>query len=117
MTNRFQTAEQVDDRLFITPQLSAPDLAAVAAAGFRAVINNRPDHEGGADQPTSADIEAAARAAGLEYRHLPVPPSGHTAQQAQAMAQLVDSLPSPVLAFCRTGRRAAALYRMGTPPL
>lgn len=113
MTNRFPAAEQVDDRLSITPQLAPCDLAAVAAAGFRAVINNRPDHEGGPDQPTSADIEAAARAAGLEYRHLPVHPSEHTAQQALTMTHLADSLPSPVLAFCRTGRRAAALYLKG----
>lgn len=113
MTQIFTPAEQVDQRLAVTLQLAPADLEPVAAAGFRAVINNRPDHEGGAGQPTSAEIEAAARAAGLEYRHLPVPPSGQTPAQAQAMVQLVDSLPQPVLAFCRTGRRSAALYRMG----
>lgn len=113
MTATFQPTEQVDNVLAITPQLNPGDLAAAAAAGFRAVINNRPDHEGGAGQPTSAEIEAAARAAGLAYRHLPVPPSGHTPAQAQAMVQLVDSMPHPVLAFCRTGRRSAALYRLG----
>ena len=40
--------------------------------GFKSVVNNRPDFEFESDQPTNADIEAAARAAGLEYRHLPV---------------------------------------------
>ena len=47
-------------------------MAEAAAAGFKSVINNRPDFEGGPDQPTNAAIEAAARAAGLEYAFLPV---------------------------------------------
>ena len=47
-------------------------MAEAARAGFRSVVNNRPDFEGGPDQPTNAAIEAAARAAGLEYRFLPV---------------------------------------------
>jgi uncharacterized protein (TIGR01244 family) len=94
-------------------QLSADDIAQAAAAGFRSVINNRPDFEGGPGQPTHDQLEAAARAAGLEYRYLPVPPAGHTVDQARAMVELVDSLPKPVLAFCRTGRRSGALYMMG----
>lgn len=113
MIQSFKPAEQVDRGLATAPQLAPADLGAVAAAGFRAVINNRPDHEGGVGQPTSAEIEAEARRAGLEYRHLPVPPAGHTVEQAQAMVQLVATLPHPVLAFCRTGRRSAALYRLG----
>lgn len=111
--NILPATQQVDSRLAIAGQLAPADLPAIAAAGFRAVINNRPDGEAATGQPTSADIEAAARAAGLEYRYLPVPPSGHSPQQGQAMAHLVDELPAPVLAFCRTGRRSAALYQLG----
>lgn len=105
--------QPVDAELSITPQLAPEDMAAVAEAGFRTVINNRPDFEGGAAQPTSAQLERAARAHGLEYRHLPVPPSGHSDEDARTMAQLVDGLPKPVVAFCRTGKRAAALYQKG----
>lgn len=77
------------------------------------MVNNRPDFEGGADQPTSAELEAAAQAAGLQYRHLPAPPANHTEAQARDMADTVNALPDPVLAFCGTGRRAGALYQMG----
>lgn len=105
--------EPVDEALSITPQLSADDMQAAAAAGYRSIINNRPDFEGGPGQPRSAELEAAARAAGLQYRHLPVPPSGHSDADARRMADLVDRLPKPVLAFCRSGRRAAALYQKG----
>jgi uncharacterized protein (TIGR01244 family) len=106
-------AQPVDAALSITPQLAADDMAALADAGFRTVINNRPDFEGGPGQPTSAQLERAARARGLEYRHLPVPPSGHSDEDARAMAELVDRLPKPAVAFCRTGKRAAALYQKG----
>ncbi|HEY0884734.1 MAG TPA: TIGR01244 family sulfur transferase [Ramlibacter sp.] len=105
--------EPVDEALSITPQLSAEDMRAASAAGFRSIINNRPDFEGGPSQPRSAELEAAARAAGLQYRHLPVPPSGHSDADARRMADLVEGMPKPVLAFCRSGRRSAALYQKG----
>jgi uncharacterized protein (TIGR01244 family) len=96
------------------PQLDAGAMAAAAAAGFRSVINNRPDGEGGPDQPTSAEIEAAARAAGLEYRYLPVEPSWHSAEQVAATAAMLDELPRPILMFCRSGGRSARLYMAAT---
>lgn len=108
-----RAAERIDEHLSVTAQVHPEDMPALAAAGFRSIINNRPDHEGGAGQPTSAQLQAAAREAGLEYRYLPVPPAGHTLEQAGNMAGAVDVLPKPVVAFCRTGRRSAALYRMG----
>ena len=107
------TPEQIDKALCVTPQVQPEDMPAIAAAGIRSIINNPPDLEGGAGQPTSAQLEAAARAAGLEYRHVPVAPAGHTPEQARSMVEAVDAMPHPVVAFCRTGRRSAALYRMG----
>jgi uncharacterized protein (TIGR01244 family) len=106
-------AQQVEPGFFAAPQLSPEDMPALAAAGVRSVINNRPDGEGGAQQPSSDQLQAAARAAGLEYRYLPVPSSGHSDADARRMAQLVGELPRPVLAFCRSGRRSAALYLKG----
>ena len=96
--------------LCVAPQLPAEAMAEVARAGFASVINNRPDFEGGPDQPTSAAIEAAARAAGLEYRHLPVAPGYQSPEEAAAFAQLLRELPKPVLAFCRTGTRSTKLF-------
>ena len=103
----------VEPGFYVTPQLSIDDIADVKAAGFASVINNRPDHEGEQGQPDSISLEAAARVAGLTYRHLPVPPSGHTDADARRMVELVRSLPQPVLAFCRTGTRSAALFQKG----
>ena len=89
-------------------------MAEAARAGFHSVVNNRPDFEYGPDQPTNAAIEAAALAAGLEYRFLPVGPSSQTPEQIAAFAQLLAELPRPILAFCRSGNRSANLFLQAT---
>ena len=78
--------------------------------GYKSIINNRPDGEGGAEQPTSVEIERAAEAAGLQYAYLPVISGQITAEQAQQMAKLLETMPGPVLAFCRSGARSTNLY-------
>lgn len=94
----------------VAPQLTPQAMAAAAAAGFRSVVNNRPDFEHGPDQPTSAAIEAAAVAAGLQYRHLPVDGGYQSPQEIAAFAQLMRELPRPVLLFCRSGARSTRLF-------
>ncbi len=98
----------------VAPQLQPEAMALAAAAGFRSVINNRPDFEAGADQPTSAAIEAAAQAAGLAYVHLPVAPNASTPAEIARFAQLLAELPKPILAFCRSGGRSTRLYNAAT---
>jgi uncharacterized protein (TIGR01244 family) len=94
----------------VAAQLTPDAMAELARAGFRSVINNRPDFEHGPDQPTNAAIEAAARAAGLEYRFLPVSGGYQSPQEIAAFAQLLAELPRPILAFCRSGARSARLF-------
>jgi uncharacterized protein (TIGR01244 family) len=101
---------QIAPDVCVAGQLTPASMADAAQAGFRSVVNNRPDFEGGPDQPTSAQIEAAARAAGLEYHHLPVAPNHQTPQEIAAFAALLAALPRPVLAFCRTGTRSTKLF-------
>jgi uncharacterized protein (TIGR01244 family) len=94
----------------VAPQLTPEAMAEAARAGFRSVINNRPDFEHGPDQPTNAAIEAAARAAGLEYRFLPVSGAYQSPEEIAAFARLLAELPRPVLAFCRSGARSTRLF-------
>ena len=93
-------------------QLMPEDLAEVAAMGYQSVINNRPDGEGGPDQPTSAQMAQAAQAAGLTYAYLPVVPGMITTDQARSFAQWLGQQPGPVLAFCRSGARSTQLREM-----
>lgn len=98
----------------VAPQLDADAMAWAAQAGFRSVINNRPDFEGGPDQPTSAVIEAAAKQAGLLYAFLPVQPAVQTPDEIARFAQLLADLPKPILVFCRSGARSGKLFRAAT---
>ena len=106
--------QQLSADVCVAPQLDPAAMAWAAQAGFKSVVNNRPDFEGGPDQPTSAAIEAAARAAGLRYVHLPVAPAVHTPEQIARFAELLAELPKPLLAFCRSGARSGKLYRAAT---
>ena len=95
--------------LSVAPQIAPPDLKALREAGFRSVICNRPDGES-SDQPAFEDIAAAARALGLEARYLPVEPNRIGDAEVAAFGQLVDTLPKPILAYCRSGNRASMLW-------
>jgi uncharacterized protein (TIGR01244 family) len=100
----------------VAPQLTPDAMAEAARMGFRSVVNNRPDFEHGPDQPTSAQVAAAAQAAGLEYRHLPVAGGYQSPEQVAAMARLLQELPRPLLMFCRSGARSGRLYQLATSP-
>jgi len=98
----------------VAPQLSPGAMAEAAQAGFKSVVNNRPDFEHGPDQPSNAEIEAAARAAGLEYRFLPVESGYQSPEEIAAMAKLLAELPRPLLMFCRSGARSTRLFAAAT---
>lgn len=101
--------KQIADGLSVAGQISADDLGAIREAGFRALVCNRPDGEA-ADQPPFADIAAAARATGLEARYLPVVSGQLTDADAEAFRHLLEELPKPVLAYCRSGTRSGLLW-------
>lgn len=97
-------------RLTTSPQIKPADLRQLADDGFAGVINNRPDAEG-PEQPTSLELEAEAKRLGLAYWHIPVVPGEMTEMDVRAFAAALEEARGPVLAFCRTGNRAAALWR------
>lgn len=99
------------DQLSVSPQITVADLAAIAAAGYRSVINNRPDGEA-SDQPESAALAEAAARQGLGYRYIPVTPGRYEAATLDAMAQALETLPGPVLAFCRSGTRSTSVWAL-----
>jgi uncharacterized protein (TIGR01244 family) len=94
----------------VAAQLTPEAMAEAAAAGFKSVINNRPDFEHGPGQPTAAEVGAAALAAGLQYRHLPVDGGYQSPEEIAAFAKLLAELPRPILAFCRSGARSTRLF-------
>ena len=106
--------QRLDADVCATGQLEPEAMAEAAAAGFRSIINNRPDFEGGPSQPTSEAIEAAARSAGLSYAFLPVAGGYQSPEEIARFAELLASLPKPILAFCRSGARSGRLWQAAT---
>ncbi len=106
-------------QLSISPQILLSEVQSVAEAGFKAIICNRPDGEG-ADQPSFKEIEAAAQQFGLIAHYLPAESGKVRDEDGKAFGQLLNVLPGPVLAYCRTGMRSTtmwALSQAGTTPL
>ena len=103
--------QQLSADVCVAGQLDPAAMAWAAQVGFKSVINNRPDFEGGPAQPTHAAMQAAAQAAGLEYVFLPVQGAYQSPEEIARFAQLMQSLPKPILAFCRSGARSGRLYQ------
>lgn len=103
--------KQLDETIFVSPQISPQEVASLAADGVTMIVNNRPDGEE-PDQPEASEIEAAARAAGIGYRHVPVGSSGLSANQVQAMAEALEASEGKTLAFCRSGTRSTYLWAL-----
>ena len=93
-------------------QIGPEHVSQVVDKGFKSIINNRPDFEGGPEQPTSAQMEQAAREAGLDYVYQPVIPGQMSELDVRTFAQHYNELPKPVLMFCRTGNRSNNLYQL-----
>ena len=102
---------RVTDDFSTAPQISVADVAEAARLGFRTTINNRPDGED-PTQPASAEIEAAAKAAGLAYAHIPVR-GGPGPAEVEAVREVIDNAEGPVLAFCRSGTRSINTWAAG----
>lgn len=95
----------------VTSQVTPDAIAAAKAAGYRTIINNRPDREE-PGQPTSAELEAKAKAAGVEYHHIPVVPGQFGDAQIDAFGDAMQGCGKPVLAFCKSGMRATSLWAL-----
>ena len=99
--------------LFVGRSPTLAEVAVLAGAGFRSIINNRPDGEW--DSPmTSAQTEAAAAEQGLAYRHIPVEGRNPLEKDVRAFAEALSTLPQPIYACCSSGGRSAALWALAS---
>lgn len=101
---------QLDEHVLVSGQIAPEEVAEAVAEGVTMIVNNRPDGEA-PGQPTGAEIEAAATAAGIGYRHIPVA-GGLSPDQVQDMADALSASDGKVLAFCRSGTRSTYLWAL-----
>ena len=90
--------------------MQGKDMAEAAARGVTLAINNRPDHEE-TGQWNSTDLEDAARAAGLDYVHIPVG-TEFTADKVAALTEAMAGAEGRVLVFCQSGTRSTYLWAL-----
>jgi uncharacterized protein (TIGR01244 family) len=100
---------QLDNDMFVSGQIAPEDMPALAARGFLMIINNRPDGEV-PGQPRAEEIGAAAQAAGIAYRAIPVRQLEPGA--VEAMGRALDEAEGPALAFCAAGTRSTYLWAL-----
>lgn len=102
---------KLTDTIYAAPQIGLADVDEAAKLGVRLIVNNRPEGESD-DQLPGAEIEAAARAAGIDYVAIPVTHSGFSEPQVAAMAKALAGAGGPVLAYCRSGTRSTLLWAL-----
>lgn len=101
---------QLSASLAVSPQIGLEDVGTLAAAGFKVLINNRPDEEVAADIDHRAMAEAA-EAADMAYHYLPFYPGQITPELISEFAKATVGA-TPVIAYCRTGNRCTVLWAL-----
>jgi uncharacterized protein (TIGR01244 family) len=101
----------LSDSVLASPQLTLADVAEAKDRGVKLIVNNRPEGESG-DQTPGPAIEAAARAAGIDYLAIPVSPGMFEEPQVRAMLAALDGVDGKALAYCRTGTRSTLLWAL-----
>jgi uncharacterized protein (TIGR01244 family) len=99
---------KLDDKTLISGQIRPADVAGLKESGVTMIVNNRPDGED-PGQPLAADIEAAAEAAGIAYRFVPIT-RGIGPSDVEAMREAIEAAEGKLLAFCRSGNRSALAW-------
>ncbi len=100
---------QLDEKTLVNGQISPDDVSSLKELGVTLIVNNRPDGED-AGQPESDDIEAAAKAAGIDYRHVPIA-RGLGPSDIEAMREAINSVgDGKLFAFCRSGNRSTLAW-------
>lgn len=102
---------KIVEGVYASPQIGLPDVELARTMGVSLIVNNRPEMEEPGQTP-GAEIEAAARAAGIGYVAIPVTHAGFSEPQVAAMAKALEGATGPVLAYCRSGTRSTLLWAL-----
>src|SRR5947207_10164025 len=92
-------------------KLDRSDIEALARAGVRTILNNRPDGEDPGQLP-AAEARRIAEAHGIAYHHIPVTAASLSRADVDAFAKVLASAPQPVVVHCRSGTRSTLLWSL-----
>ena len=102
---------RVTEAFAVAPQINEEDIAEIAAAGYKTIVANRPDGEGGVEQPRMGSIRTKAESLGLVFVALPFS-GAPTPEVVERMSGILNEAPQPVLAYCRTGTRCITAWAL-----
>lgn len=105
--------KQITREFSVSGQIQPDDLSEIARKGFKTVVANRPDGED-PDQPNFSEIEIIAETLGLTTVYIPIPHGQTFEKEASRFRDMLKKLPKPILAYCRSGARSAAIWDMAT---
>ena len=104
--------KQLTASIFVAPQITVETVAQARDLGVTLIVNNRPEGES-PDQTAGSEIEAAARAAGMDYVAVPVTHSGFAPWQIDALDEaLAGNADGKTLCYCRSGTRSTLLWSL-----
>ncbi len=103
--------KKVTDDMAVSPQIQPDDIKTIKDAGYKVIVNNRPDGEM-AGQPLSNEIEALAVDADLDYHYIPMIPGELTQDMIDELKEVLDNAEGPVFAYCRSGTRSITLWSL-----
>jgi uncharacterized protein (TIGR01244 family) len=92
-------------------KLDRSDIEALADAGVKTIINNRPDGEDPGQLP-AADAKKLAEARGIAYHHIPFTAATLTKADVDAFAATLASAKGPIVAHCRSGTRSTLVWSL-----
>ncbi|MFT4717602.1 MAG: hypothetical protein ACI861_000548 [Paracoccaceae bacterium] len=100
---------QISPDYSVAAQISKADVEAIAKAGFKSLICNRPDEE------IEPDLNAAAMALeakkhGLSFVYNPISNQGMTQENLDAQARAMAETDGSTFAYCRSGTRCAICW-------
>ena len=99
---------QLDEKTLVSGQIQPADVAGLKSSGVTMIVCNRPDGEE-IGQPTAAEIEAAAEAAEIDFRHVPII-RGIGPSDAESMQEALEAAQGKLLAYCRSGNRSSLVW-------
>ena len=103
---------QITPAYAVSPQIDPEDIAAIAAAGFKTIICNRPDAENPPSHHANA-MKVIAEAAGLVFVEIPVTHAGLNQQMVSDQRTAIDESSGPTLAYCASGTRSSIVWSLG----